>query len=636
MGISCSCPFSENSDLESELDSLLVRSISFGASISFNSGDYTQPAILKSMVSGKMVVEGSISFKRREMETLISITPPSPRKQNEIVIKSVRNRMTGMQNKNAGSDSFKKVKSASPTAYPEDSEHEAALKLQKVYKSFRTRRKLADCAVLVEQSWWKVLDFAELKRSSVSFFDLEKSETAISRWSRARTKAAKVGKGLSKNDRAQKLALQHWLEAIDPRHRYGHNLQFYYNKWLECQSREPFFYWLDIGEGKEENLVEGCPRSKLQRECIKYLGPMEREMYEVIVKDGKFMYKQNEELLNTSIEVDVKWIFVLSTSKSLYVGQKLKGKFQHSSFLAGGATSAAGRLVVENGTLKAIWPHSGHYRPTEENFKDFVSFLEENNVDLIDVKVAKSAQKKNCFHFVMVNIRPVMKFHFNNFQMGLVDDEQEVVNKQKSSVGLLSQTRDQFSQEKSGEEETPTTSLDRLNSRKSVHYWRQLTSLVIPNKDVVLQSLDTEEDQSSTFSRELPCLYKGDGGEEDEMETVPQEKILQRIKSHKGMKSYQLGRQLSCKWSSGAGPRIGCVRDYPLELQTHALEKVSLSPSSKRLSKQHSSSRSISGLSPSGSLTTRSSNDTADFFKEDNSLLQFTMHKSVQTSVLAA
>ena len=28
-----------------------------------------------------------------------------------------------------------------------------ALRLQKVYKSFRTRRQLADCAVLVEQSW---------------------------------------------------------------------------------------------------------------------------------------------------------------------------------------------------------------------------------------------------------------------------------------------------------------------------------------------------------------------------------------------------------------------------------------------------------------------------------------------------
>ncbi|XP_022632454.1 isoamylase 1, chloroplastic-like isoform X1 [Vigna radiata var. radiata] len=35
-----------------------------------------------------------------------------------------------------------------------------------------------------------------------------------------------VGKGLSKDVKARKLALQHWLETIDPRHRYGHNLQF--------------------------------------------------------------------------------------------------------------------------------------------------------------------------------------------------------------------------------------------------------------------------------------------------------------------------------------------------------------------------------------------------------------------------
>ena len=39
---------------------------------------------------------------------------------------------------------------------------------------------------------WKALDFAALKRSSVSFFNIEKHETAISKWARASTRVAKV------------------------------------------------------------------------------------------------------------------------------------------------------------------------------------------------------------------------------------------------------------------------------------------------------------------------------------------------------------------------------------------------------------------------------------------------------------
>lgn len=41
---------------------------------------------------------------------------------------------------------------------------------------------------------------------------------------------------------------------------------------------------------------------------------------------------------------------------------------------------------------------------------------------------------------------------------------------------------------------------------------------------------------------------------------------------------FELAKRLSCKWTSGVGPRIGCVRDYPTDLQSLALEKVNLSP----------------------------------------------------------
>ena len=102
------------------------------------------------------------------------------------------------------------------------------------------------------------------------------------------------------------------------------------------------------------------------------------------MEQGRLLYKQSGELVSTNEES--KWIFVLSTSRSLYVGQKRKGKFQHSSFLSGAATTAAGRLVAKDGVLKAIWPYSGHYLPTEDNFREFIAFLEENSVDLANVK----------------------------------------------------------------------------------------------------------------------------------------------------------------------------------------------------------------------------------------------------------
>ncbi|CAN6819217.1 unnamed protein product [Brassica oleracea] len=435
MGVLFSCPFAEQEDVESALDSITVKSITLGEdnecktpkrSVNFNNKTL-EPTILKGS-GGKMVVEKSVSFKGMQLERMISL--------NRSLFKEDHTKENGLHELDNGISVLD----------PSNPKHEAAIKL-------------------------------------------------------------------------------------------------------------------DIGEGKEVNLVEKCTRLKLHQQCIKYLGPMERKAYEVVVEEGKFFYKNSGEMLQTSSmeESDSKWIFVLSTSKVLYIGKKKKGVFQHSSFLAGGATVAAGRLVVENGVLKAVWPHSGHYQPTEENFLDFLSFLGENNVDITDVKMSPTDEDE----FSIYNQRST---HMRNHSL------EEDLEAEKT---VMADPR---------EEESTTV----------------MAVVETPKKMESLSTFDLEQ-ESKPSEESTPRGGGEEEAKESEVVKIPEESILKRINSKKETRSFQLGKQLSCKWTTGAGPRIGCVRDYPSELQLQALEQVNLSPRSASVSRLYfsfSSQRQMPRMSP--------------------------------------
>ncbi|VAH61170.1 unnamed protein product [Triticum turgidum subsp. durum] len=372
----------------------------------------------KRMARAGGLFERSLSFKNWEAEVGADEPEAASRCINGARPGTLVLQSPGSKQQQSPRPSPSKAHFVSPR--PQAELDDAATKVQKLFKGHRTRRNLADCAIVVEELWWKAYDSASLNIKSISFFDEAKQETAASRWSRAGKRIAKVGKGLSKDEKAQKLALQHWLEA-----------------------------------------------------------------------QGKLMYRRSGLLVETT--EDSKWIFVLSTTRSLYIGQKKKGKFQHSSFLAGAATTAAGRLVAKDGILKAIWPYSGHYLPTEENFREFISFLEENNVDLANVKRCS------------------------------VDDDEYPSFKKTSDEPTETEEHD----EKPTEAEHDET----LNS----------SQIELPEMDIIKEVVAEDNAEAEAAATKMASLP-------------------------------------SFKWATAAGARIGCVRDYPADLQSMALEHVNLSP----------------------------------------------------------
>ncbi|KAF9323643.1 hypothetical protein BG006_001275 [Podila minutissima] len=241
-------------------------------------------------------------------------------------------------------------------------------------------------------------------------------------WRRAEFLGSRLGKGSNgiSTEEALVLLTEHWLEMSDRKHRYGSNLKPYHEHWLKEDTSENFFYWLDHGKGRNLSL-ESRPRARLEDQRVTYLQEHERAQYAVEVIDGLLYYRQSGRLVHTlptsiqaNDDVDIsqilpdaddnddeetrlekkrirnkaKYIYVTDPQGILYVAQKVKGQFHHSSFLGGGTVCAAGGIIVNHGRLIKINPKSGHYRPGQRHFDKLLDNLKNMGISLEGVKIS--------------------------------------------------------------------------------------------------------------------------------------------------------------------------------------------------------------------------------------------------------
>lgn len=158
MGVSYSCPNFD--DLDSRFEAVLVKSINYeggdgrnlSRSLSFNGRDSNPTPTLETYSSEKVIFHGSLSFKG----SMVSNKTPGTGVKNDVSGKASTPKVQDFGDEMPRSEDSSSDENIEPPLKEPNHRYQAALRLQKVYKSFRTRRQLADCAVLVEQRWYAI------------------------------------------------------------------------------------------------------------------------------------------------------------------------------------------------------------------------------------------------------------------------------------------------------------------------------------------------------------------------------------------------------------------------------------------------------------------------------------------------
>jgi len=268
--------------------------------------------------------------------------------------------------------------------------------------------------------------------------------------------------------------------------------------------------------------LEARPRKKLDSQKVRYLTRKERAEYEVTFKDGLLIYAQSGKPVHTNPPPNMivdntrslsipnttdalfmssttdtlsipntvdtekprspspapssqgslneeeqstheKWIYVTDCDGKFYVGQKIKGQFHHSSFLAGGAICAAGGIKVREGKLLEINPKSGHYKPAQHHFNALIERLKNEKISLDDdVKVV--------FPNEILEERLMAKYKFKRF-------------------ALLSMVYDEFMRDAGNTINQQLDTVDRHVTKVSAHFKRNMSEAVKAGKESIKEWL---------------------------------------------------------------------------------------------------------------------------------------------------
>ncbi len=184
---------------------------------------------------------------------------------------------------------------------------------------------------------------------------------------------------LALREKQKTLDIIYLLEHKDPKHRTKDILLELWMKYKKETNQNPpldfnadyheFYQWVD-----EKEKAQKIPR-------ITYLNPAQQELFKATIDHNAI--KIFGGLADTSsIKGDKPGLaaFVMDNQNNIYLGEKEKHEFQHSSFLSGADVSCAGYVKIQKGKIIAISNESGHYKPDDLDLAIAISVLREKNV----------------------------------------------------------------------------------------------------------------------------------------------------------------------------------------------------------------------------------------------------------------